>query len=698
MQTNPPVVICRINRETKQWERIAYLENAYDVNYTLSTTGLSTMIFKLPISDPKSEYLQPFACVELWDHNEVIGHFRIKHRRICKDAGNEYIEIDAEHLIASLRDKVMFHVNEISGCSTRDVIHFILSHPDEEDPEQQPKQSDWIVGNCDFDLTIDYLFENQTLLSALRSVTDGWTTEYLWKFDTNTYPFRVHLLSPSNEIKSEIRTGKNLLSFERDENFLDISNKVYALGSGEGINQVNLMNAENLEDPDRPINGHYYVEDADSIAQYGTIESIITDSGVEDKRLLLLQANQELASGKDSQKQYNVQAADLYDQFGTDKFVPGEMTRIVEEQSGEIVTGRILEVRKRNMSKNPGIVDLTVNFAYRGWVLGVNDTKKRVTKQETKAQGATNVWSRGFADNCDKEHPIEIKFRLPDDLVYVNKCMVDIDVSQYRAYEKGAYGGGGKTQLSAPATVTPSGGATTTPAGEGSTSVTAAMSVTYNGGAESITSEVLTNPEDALTGDAKWAFGTGSGVGDPYESLTARKFYPVEDVMAPHGEGYSDVPNHWHWIRIHYNEHSHKVELPDHTHNIPGHQHTIPPHQHTVPPHQHDIPGHSHTMENHEHDLVYGIFEAGNPLVNGLKIYIDGNLVGTAITPIKNNEVADLDIIPYLAKNEDGTVARGKHTLRIEPSPSDTGAGLCRISGELYIQCFVRSRGSYTVY
>lgn len=53
------------------------------------------------------------------------------------------------------------------------------------------------------------------------------------------------------------------------------------------------------------------------------------------------------------------------------------------------------------------------------------------------AQGSTNYFAYNAADNADKTHPVKITFRLPEDLLYVNACVLDFDVGAFRAYETG---------------------------------------------------------------------------------------------------------------------------------------------------------------------------------------------------------------------------------------------------------------------
>ena len=63
-------------------KRLAYLENAYNISYSKSTTSIWTASFSLPFSDPKTKYCEPFNYVELWEEDnsgkpERVELFRI---------------------------------------------------------------------------------------------------------------------------------------------------------------------------------------------------------------------------------------------------------------------------------------------------------------------------------------------------------------------------------------------------------------------------------------------------------------------------------------------------------------------------------------------------------------------------------------------------------------------------------------------
>jgi hypothetical protein len=90
--------------------------------------------------------------------------------------------------------------------------------------------------------------------------------------------------------------------------------------------------------------------------------------------------------------------------------------------------------------------------------------------------------------------------------------------------------------------------------------------------------------------------------------------------------------------------------------------------------HTHEIPAHSHGIE-------FGIFEGPTP--NAVTVKVDGTMV-----PGLGTNEQDVDIIPYLSKDEEGRIQRGTwHTIEIAPN------SLGRIVASVNTQIFIQSRG-----
>lgn len=90
-------------------------------------------------------------------------------------------------------------------------------------------------------------------------------------------------------MKSEVRYAKNMTSMKKTVDASGIANRIYALGYGEGVNQLTIAGVNG---------GKPYVEDAMSIQQYGLCSTILVDSRYEVAENLKGYAEQMLAELK----------------------------------------------------------------------------------------------------------------------------------------------------------------------------------------------------------------------------------------------------------------------------------------------------------------------------------------------------------------------------------------------------------------
>lgn len=700
MDNQSAVIVKRFVSGRTAIETTAYLENAYDVAYTLPADDLYTCSFKLPGDDPKAIHLTDTCLIELWDNGERVELFGIDSKAEVSDDSGHVLTVTGTHVRKILREKALFSVHQFTGLPIGDVIRGLLETTDE---DGQKKQKDWVL-SPDFDehlrdLAIDYAFENSDIDSALWSLTENWETPTLWTYNTAVYPFEINLQAAPAYASSVIRRGHNLASLSINKPISTVANRIYALGSGEGINQISIMNAEDLElDPTGETkNGHYYVDDQDSIDHYGVIEDYHIDRSINDPPLLLMGAKSTLQNYKEVKPVIQIKAVDLYPQtkLPQDRFVTGYGCLIEDSETGLNNVYRILSLSKSDVKGKPADIDLTLGDMPNTLAGAMTRLYRRDNADKVNAQGATNIWSRPFADNADAQHPITFKFRLPEDLVYINKLTLDIDIEPFRAYETGQAGGGGNTKTSSETLTTDQNTKTTSAAGGDTT-------VTYEDDVQ--TSEQVNatysysyppGSEFAIKTQTKWSYHNEDPDKRDLEPSTAHQdepdrvfsggfVYPADIADAvglPEEAGSPLVP-------VIMFQHSHP-----HTHNvvIPGRSHVIGAHTHNIA-HTHTIPGHTHTINEHTHAIEYGIYEEPTLPISSIRVQIDARDV-TAIGG--GPTYTGIDLLKSIPKDQSGRVSRDQHTLTITPISKDIGGkGLCRITGELFIQCFVQARFS----
>ncbi|HDX9587950.1 TPA: phage tail protein [Bacillus pseudomycoides] len=638
----------------KQIRLKAYLENAFKVNYTPTLNDIWSAGFSLPFDDPKRNEIETFDYVEIFDQDKRIGMFRILNNQIERNGEEKTVTYKCEHVLSTLVDGVLFSLHQLTNKTTREVIEYVLS---------KQKQRHWVLGKCDFTRYFHYNWENEsTLLGPLFSIPKPFDEKYQWTWDDSVYPWVLNLVKVSDEITGEIRYRKNLKGIRRHEDPLGIITRVYPLGCGEGVNQLTVKDVNPT--------GQRYIDAPQSILdKYGVIEYVWSDRRFKDAQSLYDSGKAFVNERCVPKVTYEIDAIDyeLIDPYQLEKYRTGKLVRVFDEELGINVDVRVISHSKDDVTGDP--LNIKLVLANKRDDIGTiqADIAKRQQINEVYAQGSTNIDSSSFADNCDQDHPARLKFYLPEDLVNINAMVLSFETSKFRAFERATKGGGATTVSSSAGggtvSSTSSGGGTvgSTSAGGGSVQTSSSgggvAKSTDSGGSSTVTS--------LQTGDEGVAIAV--------------------EYAKPGPDG-----DHTHIIPINFVKHTHAVNIPAHSHsfNVPNHTHniTVPNHTHdiTVPNHTHDIniPNHTHevTIPDHVHDLEFGIYELDRT-PSSMKIAVDGNEL-----PITATSGENIDIIPYLSKDDSGKINRGRW-VEITLTPND----LARIDATVNSRLFISS-------
>lgn len=620
----------------RNMKRLAYLDNAMSVGYTLETNSLWTATFTMPADDPKTEYCTPMNYVEIFDGDERIDLFRIIGEDLERSDGATRF-YNCEHVLATLLNDVLFQYHQCGGTGVRtaEVLNYILN---------RQTTRNWVLGSCDFERFFEYNWENSTLLAALFAVPECFDSDYLWTWDTTGYPWSLSLVAPSDRLKSEIRYAKNMTEIRKSRDDTGLANRIYALGYGEGVNQLTISSVNN---------GLPYVEDALSIEKYGLCSSILVDTRYEVEENLKAYAEQILRESAEPYYSYEIGAIDLHRLTGDafSRFWPGEIVRIVDDEDGVNLRARIVSVTKDDAQGDPGAVSVTIANKSKDIAGSISDLQSRALIGETYAQGATNQQVYNFSDNADADHPATMKIYIDESVVRINKMLLNIQFEPFRAFEQAIGGGGGQT--------TSSGGGTTTSSGGGSTTSSGGGSTTSSGGGQTSSGTALESSNilpNETNGQAVHNHGLSSGA----------KLAIVDSSLKIVGHE-SFV---WSGAHVH----------PAHTHRISDHTHRVDSHTHRVSAHTHTVPAHTHTVQNHTHAIQFGIYEGQR--ASRATIRVDGNVL-----PAQSG-YDNIDIVAYLSKDDSGKIQRGTwHTVEVLP---DT---MSRIVGAVFSQTFCNSRG-----
>ncbi len=630
--------------------KLAYLENAYNIGYSLKLNELWTAQFTLPATDKKNIYCQPFNYVEIFDGGERIELFRIMPSTLTRNSeGN--IVYQCEHVLATLMDDVLFQYHQIGniGVGTVSVLRYILDH-------QLTKR--WQLRNCDFDRRFEYKWENENLLSALFSVPQPFNEGYRWEFDTTGTTWQLDLKRLPTQFVADIIYKKNMVEIKKEVDPSTIVTRLYCLGYGEGDNQLNICS----------VNGGIPYLEANT-ATYGIKSSILVDRRFENAETLKAYGQSILDELKNPFKSYSVRAIDLHRKSPSkyERYFPGDIVRVIDKEDNIIENLPIVSVSKSDITGAPGDIEVEIAKRTRDIASSISSLQDRTRINEVYAQGATNQMIVPFADNADENNPARMKIYIPDTMVRINKCILNYQLDNFRAYSKAIEGGGATTQS------TNDGGASTQTSSSGGEGIQTSSSggggtqTSSSGGGTQTTSDVqVLKP----------------GISQDYTRSSGKHLHTIPNgtvlmvqgggtvTWGYGGEHYHDLYNHGHQINI--PDHHHTVHIPSHTHsvNIPSHTHSI-----NIPNHRHSI-----NLPNHTHDIEFGIYEGTR--ANSVSIKVDGNILPTT------QPGQDINIIPYLSVDSEGKIQRNTwHEVEIIPDQ------MTRVLANIFMQIFTNSRG-----
>lgn len=657
-------------------EYTAVLDNAYQVSYEKIKNQIGNLEFSMPLDDPKNEFLQEMLWVELTDNeNEYIGLYRVMPSTVRKDASNNSITYTANEALCTLLDTVLFGYHELVNRKTVDVINYLLN-------KQRTKH--WVLKKCEFTRYFSYAWENENgLADALFSIPQAFDEDYMWQRNTKVYPFELSLVKPPKEPIARIQEGYNMQGFEIERDPNNLVNRVYPLGAGEGVNQINIKSV-NKNIP--------YVEDAKSIKEHGLVEYVWVDQRFTVPQALKDNAINMLKKWAQPKISWDVTAADLLkltdEPLSIDKLRQGTVIMINTDDFGSINL-RIKKETKQDVFGAPQDIQLELGNLSDDFTTTMSDLKRKQEINETYSQGATNILNYSYQDNCQKAYPAEIEFFLDDDVFHVNTVELTFKTKRYRGYTKAVKGGGAtvkSTSAGGASTQTSSagggsvvsssaggGGSTTSGSGGGSyqggstnTDGGSAQTSSANGSHDHLMFNVIQGPPQTLP---KITLRAGGG-GEIYTEARGGTFRTAS--AADNHTHTVNVPSHSHRFNIDIPAHSHVVSIPNHTHSI-----SVPSHSHQV-----RIPAHTHqiTLPDHSHPLEWGIYEAPSSATS-VDIVVDGTTI-----PVHDTSQQRLNIVNYLRKTSGGKISRGNHTIKIIPNK------LARIEAQVICRVFIQSQ------
>lgn len=575
--------------QNKNLKKIGYLENAFEVVEDLKVNAINFVNFSMPKNDPKNELLEVFNLIKTDN-----GLYRILKITDDEDSYN----YECEHVIATLLDNVIFGTVTYGnlGIYTKDVIKYVLN---------KQKVKHWVLDECDFSRQFEYCWENENLAGALFSIPKPLDTDYIWKFDTDQYPWKLSLKKLDDSRPTfYIRPKKNQIILKATSNPRDICTRLYPLGYGEGINQLTIKSINN---------GVPYLEaEPKYIEKYGLQERVWVDRRYENVESLKDAAQVMLNRLKKPIMEFEVDFA----LFENDQIELCDRVNVNDKYEDRIIaiTYHYDDIKSSKIT----IANDSMSIA--GTVADLAD-RQRI--EMTYSQGATQLYAQSIQVNADQRYGAELNFYIPSEMRVINKVIAKVKIDSFRAYSKAIKGGGASTE--------------TTTSGGGTTSTTGA------GGSEYRSSSTMGGGQDTSTTTVETYLPTGNG----HNHGIQRGWIQI----------YGDDGRPWRRDQFVWSgDHQHRIYTKDHTHqfvlSLPDHTHSI-----KIRDHQHRM-----TLQDHKHDIEFGIFKRYGDITS-FDIKVNGKYRKTV-----SGKDGEIDLTELLL-NKKNVISRGTwHSIEIVPN------------------------------
>jgi len=348
---------------------------------------------------------------------------------------------------------------------------------------------------------ISMRFEYANRLNALGKTADA-IDYYWWVSQTSGDDYDadyINLASNQGETASQktFAIGSTSTKTTEEKDIMNIVNYVYALGYGDGINQLKTSvyaastQSDFLASNITATHSSIALNDASDFDATGSAriaEEQITYAGIDSNTLTgctrgvnstTAKAHNKLCyieqhfPSTDSQTGSSIQTYGLMDHTLINK-------SILDLETLEVIASGYLSDRKSpiirikitpdepladaslNIGDNVTVIDAEANISGDYRIVGIEYTSNyglltleievsnkslefveqmSKTRQEAEEmakymQGATNIYAIGEAENCDENYDLDMRFYLPEEAVSVNAIKLSFQLKDFRAYGK----------------------------------------------------------------------------------------------------------------------------------------------------------------------------------------------------------------------------------------------------------------------
>ena len=278
-------------------------------------------------------------------------------RDIDQNFNTDTYTVQLEHIICTLKDQILFgetKTETIAGekgaktVTAKKAVQFILG-----------KQSDWVLGEFDYQDSNPYKFDGETLFDAIEQVTDS-LEGAIWTYDTTVYPFRLNIKKEDEAVGTELRAGRNLQTLRKKISKTGTYTRFYPIGKD-----------------DLHLPGGGYVEK--NVSEYGLISKVETDQSLDTVEELRRWANEQLAKHAEPTSTIDVEGVELADATGVslDEIKICRKCRIPLPDFGTTILERITSIDYPEKLRQPKVFRATLANSRKDVTKVIADFMKR---------------------------------------------------------------------------------------------------------------------------------------------------------------------------------------------------------------------------------------------------------------------------------------------------------------------------------
>jgi len=328
--------------------KTAYLPLAYDVGYEKKMTSLWRAWFSVPIDDPHIAECRTAASgryyAEIYDDDKRVELFKIVKSWKTDGKNGASLRFECYHVLCTLLDDE-FDDTVYGSAGTATTLGEVID---------EQLTANWQIGTCDFNDQYLYKWERgTTLLKALLDIPERMQKDYLWTFDTESYPWTLNLIAPLATVTAYIDYGRNLKDIEvkTDATGTNYVTRLYPHGAGAGADQIGIASVNPT--------GEDYIDAA------GATEVVVhhwTDQNYTTAQQLYDAAVQYLSHISTPRNWYSIDAADIARLTGltTDALVLGALVSVENSTLDVDVDQRIVAITKSDVRGKPGDIKLEI--------------------------------------------------------------------------------------------------------------------------------------------------------------------------------------------------------------------------------------------------------------------------------------------------------------------------------------------------